>query len=106
MKLRSKALIIIAGIWAIICLAVFAYSNLILEKNFKTQEQKLAIKDIERVRNALNNQLDALILYTNSWSQWDDAYQFMQKTSRSFIHSSFVPGTFTSASLNFFLFYT
>lgn len=105
MKLRSKALLIIAGIWAIVCLALFIDSKLIIEKNFQHQEEKLALKDITRVRNALKNQMESLALYTTSWSQWDDAYSFMQTKSSAFIKSNFVPGTYTSSSINFFIFY-
>lgn len=105
MKLQYKVLIILASIWAIICIGIIIDSEITLKSKYKQLEEKLAKKDILRVQKALDDKLNSLKLYTNSWSQWDSAYQFMLNKSDQFINSNFVPGTFTSSNLNFFLMY-
>jgi|SRR5579883_1358708 len=106
MKLQSKVLMIIAGVWIVICLVIYIDSKMILESDYQKIEQKLALKDIHRVQKAIDNRLAALQLYTNSWSEWDDAYTFMTAINDKFINSSFTPGTFTSSNINFFLLFT
>ncbi len=105
MKLQSKVFIILTILWIIVCLGIYIDSKLTLEHDYKKVEKNLAEKDMKRVNSAINNKLLALRLYTNSWSEWDDAYEFMANKNEKFILSSFVPGTFISANINFFLFY-
>lgn len=105
MKLQSKVILTLASIWIIICAVIYIDAKMIIEKNYQKAELLLANKDTQRVKKAFENMLQTLRLYTISFSQWDDAYAFMQNKNKHFIDSNFVPGTFTSSQVNFFMYY-
>ena len=104
MKLQSKVLLILSSIWIATCILIFLDSKFILESNYLSQEISLDYKDLNRVQNAIINKQAALELYTNSWSQWDEAYRFMVTKDKKFTTDNYVPGTFTSSGINFFMF--
>ncbi|TAK77853.1 MAG: diguanylate cyclase [Gammaproteobacteria bacterium] len=103
MNLQSKVLLILTSLWVVICVVIYIDSKVTLESDYKKIEQQLALKDMHRVQKAIDNKLAALQLYTNSWSEWDDSYDFIGGANNNFIASNFVPGTFTSSHINFFL---
>ena len=105
MNLQAKVLMVISGIWIIICLAVYVESKVTLESNYQTLEKKLVEQDVSRVQNVITNNFNTLSLYTRSFSQWDDAYQFMRDKNNRFIQINFVPGTFTSSNINFMMYF-
>lgn len=105
MRLQSRVLLILAGLFVLMGGAVYFDSNARLNNDYLAQENKLAITNIKRVANAMEASRQSLIQYTNAWSQWDEAYAFMTKKSAIFASSNFVPGTFISGKINFFLLY-
>lgn len=105
MKLQAKVILILAGIWIIICSVIYFDAKFVIQKNYQKTELALAGKDIQRAKKAFDNMLQTLRLYTISFSQWDDAYLFMKNKNKNFIKSNFVPGTFTSSKVNFFMYY-
>lgn len=105
MKLQTKVALILASAWVIISLIIYADSKLVLQSGYFKLENELIIKDIHNTKNAYNRMLQGLALYTVAWADWDDAYYFMQDKNKKFIQSNFVPGTFTTSKINFFLFF-
>lgn len=105
MNLQAKVLMVISGIWIIICLAIYYESKVTLESNYQTLENKLVEQDVARVQNVIANNFNTLALYTKPFSQWDDAYQFMKDKNNNFIKINFVPGTFTSSNINFMMYF-
>jgi len=105
MKLQTRVLLVLASIWGIISLAIFFDSQFTLEYSYKKLEQTFAAKDIHRVQKALSNLLAILEVYTTSYSQWDDLYNFMKLKDNKFIQTNFVPAAYTAAKINFFLVY-
>ncbi|OGT62852.1 MAG: hypothetical protein A3E85_00545 [Gammaproteobacteria bacterium RIFCSPHIGHO2_12_FULL_45_12] len=105
MKLQSRVLIVLAIIWAITCLLIYVDSQLTLKYSYLKLEQKFAAEDAHRVQKALDNILSILNIYNTSYSEWDDPYEFMQKKNNGFIEKNYVPATFHSGKINFFLLY-
>lgn len=105
MRLQSRVLLILACLFILMGGVVYFDSNTRLQNDYLDQETKLADINIKRVMNAMDMTKQSLIQYTNAWSQWDEAYSFMVKQNNIFADSNFVPGTFTSGKINFFLLY-
>jgi diguanylate cyclase (GGDEF)-like protein len=105
MKLRSRVILILIAIWATICLGFLLDVKFILKNSYLRLEEKIATKNMHRVEKALESSFESLELYTISFSQWDDAYDFMKTKSEKFIKSNFVAGTFTSSSINYYLYF-
>lgn len=105
MRIQNRLLLILIGIWLVLCAALLTDARLTLTRDYDRQETKLAIKDIYRTQKATDNLWQQLVIYMQAWAQWDEAYHFMSKQSQQFIDSNFVQGTFLNSNLNFFLFY-
>lgn len=105
MRLQSKVLMIVGGIWIIVCSAIYIESKTTLENDYTILENRLTELNLLRVQNAITNQFSTLALYTKSFSQWDDAYQFMHDKNKHFIETNFVAGTFTSSNINFLMYF-
>lgn len=105
MKLQAKVSLIVALTWLAICLVVYADSVFVVSKNYQILEEKILAHEVEDVKNAFNKNYESLTLYALAWSQWDDAYDFMRNKSEKFIKSNFIPATYTTAKLNFIMFF-
>jgi diguanylate cyclase (GGDEF)-like protein len=105
MKLQTKVVLILSGAWIVISLLIYYDSKIMLSENYEKVEKTLILNDVRDVRKAFDRMLFTLSLYSLAWAQWDEAYDFMLKLNKKFIKSNFVPGTYTSSKINFFMFY-
>jgi diguanylate cyclase (GGDEF)-like protein/PAS domain S-box-containing protein len=62
---------------------------LLVWPNFVRLEQQYAALDLERAHEALRNEQRALEKQILEWSQWDDAYAFVQDHNRAYIERNF-----------------
>lgn len=105
MKLQHKLILILSGLWLTLSLFIYGYSRFVLVEDYKRIENSLISQNTYDAQRAIQRVYNALELYTVSYADWDDAYDFMQAKSSKFIRSNVVSGTFTAANLNFWLFY-
>lgn len=105
MKLQHKLILILAGLWLTLSLCIYGYSKFVLVEDYKHIENSLITQNTNEAKRAIKRAYDSLELYTISYSQWDDAYEFMREKTDKFIQSNVVSGTFTAAKINFWLFY-
>lgn len=105
MGLRSKLAWILLGTCLVILCIALIDSRIILVGRFQALEGNQAQSDLYRISQAVQNTKETLRLYATSFSQWDDAYQFLQDKNQKFIDANFVEGTFTSSKINIFMFF-
>ncbi|NJL43442.1 MAG: hypothetical protein HC935_09375 [Pseudanabaena sp. SU_2_4] len=72
--------------------------------SFGQLEQRDMRKSVERVRDTLTAEFDNLEGTVTDWSNWDDAYAFIENRNPGFIKSNIVEQTFTGIRLNFIIF--
>ena len=91
MTIRMKSLLLVlvtAGLLAVIgCLLVFF---IVLER-FAELERKDADSQLQRLRDAVHDGLDAQRAVALQWSNWNDAYHFMQARNQDFATINLVP---------------
>src|SRR3990167_3938102 len=105
MKLRIKVLIILASVWAIISLSVFAYSYMTLRNEYLKIEKSEVTDDISRMSKTLNSLFSSLKLLTADWGQWNDVYTFMKNKNEAFVKANLNMPTFENTKLNLILFF-
>lgn len=105
MGLRSKVLIILLGMWAVITAIIYFYSTSTLINDYVVLEKSEMVKNIDRTRKTLNNLMTSIKVLNGDWSKWDDAYKFMQNKNQAFIDTNLAPPTFTNANLSLILFF-
>jgi len=67
---------------------------------FKNLEEKDYKKNLSRIEEALNSELNHLQHLCNDWANWDDSYNFMMGKNSGFVKTNIAPTTFTAADLN------
>lgn len=105
MKLQAQVMLIMLLSWLIISAVIFADYKFVIVNHYKELETQIIDHEIEDTQNAFNQMLNTLALYGKAFSQWDDAYAFMQHKDQRFIDTNFVAGTFTTSKINFLMYY-
>ena len=78
MKIRSRIIAMVAGLFALLALAQVTVDRQILLPSFTNVERHDAVTDMDRVTDALTRELDLLSLSTAEYADWSDLYEFMQ----------------------------
>ncbi len=104
MTLRNRTLISIGLTIIFLVVLLYVSSRLILLDGFARLEEHQVRQDLERVLNAIQNDVDALDAETLDWAAWDDTYEFIADGNQDYIDSNLVDETFPNIRLNFVLY--
>jgi len=85
-------------------LMVYMTSRLILERSYVQLEDQEAITNVERVRNAFDDDIQALLFLALDWSKWDETYHFVAGDAPSYIADNLLDQAFVSLKLNMMAF--
>lgn len=105
MKIRSKVVLILAGMWAAIFVTVLIFSAYFFSTRMRVLENKAVAIEVARAAQAFQNMEQSLHLLTSNWGLWDDAYDFYLKKSQRFIDGNLLAPAFKNAGLNFIIFF-
>ncbi|MFP4221917.1 MAG: adenylate/guanylate cyclase domain-containing protein [Phormidium sp.] len=99
MKLYQKTLILIGC--SLLGLIVILYGSLsvFLLRSFWALERKNATRDIQRVDNALRQNVEQLNLVTADWSNWDAMHDFMTGDNEQFFQENITDTVLTNLQL-------
>lgn len=102
MKSICSKIILILSIAIIATGGIGSYviQNLIVLPSYQNLERVEAIKDIDRVVNALNREVEHMDLLVNDWGAWDATYRFSQDRSPGYVTKNLQSNTFISNKLN------
>ncbi len=100
MTVRRKIFLILVGSVSVLLGIIFLLTRLILERGISDQERLVVRGHVERVVQALNNEVVALDRLANDYSAWDDTYAFIRNPSKAYLDSNIVPTTFKNGQFN------
>ena len=104
MSLRSKTLLLISlTLVGLVSVAVFS-SLYILRRSIAIEEERTALKEIQRLKAILNNEIDQLGSTADDWSNWDDTYAFVGGEDPTYIESNLMGDTYQNLGLNLMVF--
>jgi PAS domain S-box-containing protein len=100
MSIRTKIGIILLS--AVICFSAAEYcvQQFIILPGFLSLEHDEAVKDADRVINAINNEMNLLNALCKDWSAWYDTYDFVKSRDGEYIKSNLVLSAFADNHLN------
>ncbi len=105
MKLRQKTLLFFGlSLLSLIGILYTSYSIIFLG-SFTELEEKSTRRNVQRIKNALTEEINQLSLKVKDWSAWDETYEFVQSPNQSYIRKNLVPATFSDLQIDFMLFY-
>jgi signal transduction histidine kinase len=104
MTLRQKTLLTI-GLTLVGLIVVLYFIAVVLTQDRLTSlEQQITRQNIERVVNAMQDDLASLDVTTEDYAAWDDTYNFIQNPiDVTYTEDNYFDGTFTDLELNLVL---
>jgi EAL domain-containing protein (putative c-di-GMP-specific phosphodiesterase class I)/sensor domain CHASE-containing protein len=102
MTVRNTTILILSLTLAGLMVILYLSSRHILLGSFQRLEQAQVQRNVQRVNDALHNEMDILTRLANDWAQWDDMYAFARSRDPEFVRSNLVPSTFTVLHLTTF----
>jgi sensor domain CHASE-containing protein len=105
MTLRKKILLFV-GLTLVGFLAVlyFVLSSLWLS-SFLQLEEESARRNVERMLDALSEELSHLDIIAVDWAKWDDTYAFIEDGNEAYITSNLIDATFVELKINLILYF-
>ncbi|MCJ7620057.1 MAG: diguanylate cyclase [Anaerolineae bacterium] len=100
MTLRKKTMAILGAAILALMAILYVSSRTILLDSFARLEDEATQRDVQRVLNAVDGQLQELDTTTHDWASWDDTYQYMADRSPGYVESNLVDDTFVTLRLN------
>ncbi len=105
MNLRPKTLLIAgAATLAVGGLVLLAAAQAVLS-NARSIERTLALRDIQRVHEAMRGEFDQLQGTARYWAIWDDSYAFVADHKRAFIDANLYDTALLESRVGAILFY-
>lgn len=103
MTLRRKILCINAIAFAIFAALLLGALSSILFSSFSKLENETSRKNLQRVMDALSQELSTLRSEASDWAEWDDTYDFMVDVKPEFIDRHLPDSTFMRLRLDMIL---
>lgn len=88
MRLRSRVLLVVATITAVLLTGQYVLSNGLLLGNYRDLEQDSMRRDVQRATRALDQLVEDLHVKTVDWAEWDDTYRFMKDHNTGYVRSN------------------
>ena len=105
MKLSGKTMLVLAGVITASVGLNFAILQTQVFPSFDALEQSAADQNLNRVQDAIQNELHHLNLFVWDWASWDDSYEFAEDRSEGYIESNLTDSAFTSNGINLISYY-
>ncbi|HAN46532.1 MAG TPA: hypothetical protein DCQ32_08275 [Cyanobacteria bacterium UBA8156] len=104
MKLRVKILLATAALLMGLIASLSGLAFWLVRNRAEQEEVRAIALGLEGVLQNLEDRQEAFSAFWNDWSQWDDAYRFVQDGNPEFIRSNLVAEEFTELPVNFIAF--
>ena len=100
MSLKTKITFIVVCAFALFAIVDYAILTLVIQPRFLALDINEAQNDSDRVKLAIDGELAHLKVLCTDWSNWDDAFGFIQGKEAGFAESNLVDSTFSDNHLN------
>ncbi len=100
MTLKLKVLIILILVFLPSAIISYAIHQQVMLPTFRELENENALKNMERIKGAIDQEIMRIDTLTHDWSGWDDTYEFIQTRDIDYIKSNLMVETFLNANIN------
>jgi two-component system, NtrC family, sensor kinase len=84
MSLRKKILILIIIVFLAMGALTYSVQYLFILPSFQTLENEEAIKNMDRVSEAIKSDIQSLGVSVHDWASWDDTYKYAEDSNNEF----------------------
>lgn len=105
MSLRTKVFLLFGGILTIFFGLMDLSLSHVLTGDFSALEEREMKENIVRATDALDSNIENLVVKLSDWSQWDDTYEYIQNQNDDYIKSNLLAEGFAPLRINFAAFF-
>ncbi|MBB3112434.1 diguanylate cyclase (GGDEF)-like protein [Paenibacillus phyllosphaerae] len=105
MKLRMKAFLVVSVTMILFIALLYGIVSPLLVKGSKELDVNKTRKDIERVRNDLDEDMQLLTRTNSDWAVWDDTYLYLKGKMPQYVDVNLQEDTFENNQLSFMLYF-
>ncbi len=105
MSLRIKVVLILVTVFGVYGLLSYFVQQRVVFPSFIALEQDEARRNMYRVVQAVDRDLDALIPSVNDWGNWNDTIQFIQGHNPEYVEDNLAAATLEDIQVNVMNFY-
>jgi len=102
--LRKKTLFIIGITLVFLTVLMYVVSSVILTGGFAKVEKQDTHKNVQRVQEAISDELSGLNGVVGDWAAWNETYNFVNGEYPEFVEEQIAERTFIEIRLNIILF--
>ncbi len=103
MSLRQKTLLLISILLVGLIAVLYTSLSTIILGSFVRLEQQNTRRNVQRLQEALEEELQKLSLTVEDWAAWDDTYAFIEDKNKEFVQANLVDSSFAFLKINFLL---
>jgi adenylate cyclase len=103
MNLRHQTLLLITVPVLGFLVMIYASLSMMLQRSYQRLEQEDAQRNVQRVEQALANDLDQLQRLTSDWAAWDETYGFAKGENDRYIEDNLKASALRNLDLNFII---
>ncbi len=100
MSLRIKTLIIIGVTLVSLIILLYTVSRIIVLNSFAQLEERSVHQNVQRVLNAVSDELSNMDAVTIDWAQWDETYAFAQDANSQYMTVNLNNSSFANINMN------
>lgn len=100
MKLSGKTMLVLAGVITASVALNYTILRTQVFPSFAELERSAAEQNLDRVQDAIQNELNHLDLFVWDWAAWDDSYEFAVDRNEEYVDSNLVDSAFTGNNIN------
>ncbi|OGV91427.1 hypothetical protein A3A66_00025 [Microgenomates group bacterium RIFCSPLOWO2_01_FULL_46_13] len=104
MSLRRKAFFILVSFIVAAALCISGVTSLVIYRSFRQLEIENTQRNVNRVLEAINENLSQLASKNSDWAFWDDSYNFMETKDETFLETNTPNTAFEALDINFLVF--
>jgi sensor domain CHASE-containing protein/two-component sensor histidine kinase len=104
MSLRSKLVLILAGVIAAYGGIHYAVERAVVGPSFATLERHEAMEDLHRVLGAIQGESQHLDTTCHDWAAWDDTYDFVETSDPKYVAANLEDASLLSAHVDMMYF--
>lgn len=104
MSLTLKITSLLLAVFGLFFAVQLLIQQAVLRPSFERLERAEAMTDVERCRDAINQEVAHLSTLCNDWACWDDSYRFVQDGNQDFIDDTLTGDVLDVANLELLMY--
>ncbi len=100
MSLLTKITLVLIGVIGLFALANHGIQQMVFFERFEQLEEGLAKADINRVKEAIHEEVDDMQSLARGWAEWDALYKFVENSDPAFVLENLSPARLSNQGID------